>query len=87
MFESASSLSFPALLPLVAKMDTAWCYVLLSVLPNKTLDRVLFILHTIFENTSHVSRVTQWLNMCSFYVHIMRGYEVRLAPNTFKHTI
>jgi hypothetical protein len=70
MFQSVSSLGFPTHLPLAAKIDTAWCYVLLSVrvLPNETHDSVLFVLRMIFENISHVSRVTRWLNTC---VHFM----------------
>jgi hypothetical protein len=68
MFESVNSLSFPTHLPLATKTYTAWCYVLLSVLPNETRDSVLPILLTIFGNISHVSRVTQWLNTC---VHFM----------------
>jgi hypothetical protein len=73
MFESVSSLSLPVLLPLAAKIDTAWCYVLLSVLPNETRDSVLFMLHMILENILHVSRVTKWLNMCvHFIIHYAR---------------
>jgi len=53
MFESVNSLSFPTHLPLAAKTDTAWCYVLLSVLPNETCDSVLPILLMIFEKTYH----------------------------------
>jgi len=68
MFESVSPLSFPTHLPLAAKIDNAWCYVLLSVLPNETRDSVLFMLHMILEIVSHVSRVIQWLNTC---VHFM----------------
>jgi len=68
MFESDGSLSFPTLLPLAAKRDTAWCYSLLSIVPNETRDNVSFMLHMILENISHVRRVTQWLNTC---VHFM----------------
>jgi len=68
MIENVSSLSFPTLLPLAAKRDTAWCYGLLSIVSNETRDSVLFMLHIILENISHVRRVTQWLNTC---VHFM----------------
>jgi hypothetical protein len=64
MFESVSPFSFSTHLPLAAKIDTAWCYVLLNVLPNETRNSVLFMLHMILENISHVSRVIQWLNTC-----------------------
>jgi hypothetical protein len=69
MFESVRSFSFPTHLPLAAKRDTAWCYVLLSILPNETRDSVLFmLLHMILENISHVSRLTQWLNTCVHFI-------------------
>jgi hypothetical protein len=81
MLESVSSLSFPTLLPLAAKRDNAWCYDLLSIVPNETRDSVLFMIHMILENISHVRRVTQWLNTC---VHFMCTLSTHLQAHNFK---
>jgi hypothetical protein len=58
MFESVNSFGVCNPLPLIAKMDIVWHYLLVSVLPSESRDSVLFMYHLLMEDISHVSRVT-----------------------------